>query len=112
MLVSLKLMADFSRWCAHPVMQPPIPTTHPHPAARKNRSPGSGAPARCGSCVALPLAALHLRVEVNHNPPSARAPLACHPRITLDVVHTSLEASRAGALLVETCSCIGHDLMP
>src|SRR5215217_4247167 len=49
MLASTKLVADFSRGCAHPAMQPPIPTTHPHPAARKNRSPANGTPARRGS---------------------------------------------------------------
>ena len=32
MLVSLKLVADFSRGCARPPMQPPIPATHPRPA--------------------------------------------------------------------------------
>ena len=31
MLAFLKLVADFSRGCAHPAMQPPIPTTHPTP---------------------------------------------------------------------------------
>jgi hypothetical protein len=30
----------------------------PHPTTQKDRSPGNGTPARCGSCVALPLAAL------------------------------------------------------
>src|SRR5215218_11493859 len=49
MLAFLKLVADFSRGCSHPAMQPPIPTTHPHPAARKNRSPANGTPARRGS---------------------------------------------------------------
>jgi hypothetical protein len=34
MLTSLRLAAGFSRGRAHPVMQPPIPTTHPHPAVR------------------------------------------------------------------------------
>src|SRR5829696_5597671 len=112
MLASLKLASDFSRGRAHPVMQPPIPTAHPHPAARKNRSPIARAPARCGSCVALPLAALYLGVEVNHHSPSARAPLASHPRTKLHVVHTPLQASRADALLVGTCTLSGHDLMP
>jgi hypothetical protein len=32
MLASLKLGADFSRWCAHPAMRPPIPATHPRPS--------------------------------------------------------------------------------
>jgi hypothetical protein len=34
MLVSVELDADFSVGCAHPAMQPPIPTTYPHPAIR------------------------------------------------------------------------------
>ena len=42
------------------------------------------------------------RVEVNYHPPTARAPLACHPRTTLHVVHASLDASHAGTLLVGT----------
>ena len=29
MLASLKLATDFSKVCAHPAMQPPIPATHP-----------------------------------------------------------------------------------
>src|SRR5215213_7884284 len=32
MLASTKLMADFSRGCAHPAMQPPFSATHPHSA--------------------------------------------------------------------------------
>src|SRR5215211_1395192 len=112
MLTPAKMGADSSRQCAHPAMQPPIPTSHPHPSARKNRSPIARAPARCGSCVALLLAALYLGVEVNHHSPSARAPLASHPRTKLHVVHTPLQASRADALLVGTCTLSGHDLMP
>src|SRR5215207_9416377 len=52
------------------------------------------------------------RVEVNYHPPTARAPLACHPRTTLHVVHASLDASHAGTLLVGTPSRSSHDLMP
>src|SRR5215212_8804449 len=78
---------------------PPLPPTH------KNRSPGSGAPSRCGSCVALPWTAPYLGVEVNHHPPTARAPLACHPRTTLNIVHVPFKASRAGAFLVGTRLC-------
>src|SRR5215213_5237854 len=35
MLAFLKLVADFSRGCAHPAMHPPIPTTHPHPTIQR-----------------------------------------------------------------------------
>ena len=45
MLAFLKLVADFSRGCAHPAMQPPIPATHPHPATQENRSLIARAPA-------------------------------------------------------------------
>jgi hypothetical protein len=44
-----KLVADFSRWCANPAMQPPIPTTHPDPQRK-----GTGA------------LAMGLRLEVDH----------------------------------------------
>jgi hypothetical protein len=108
MLVSLELDADFSRGCARPAMQPPIPTTHPNPQ-HKDRSPANGTPARRESLAALPWTALWLRVEVNHHPPSARAPLASHPPTTLNVVHAPLKASHAGALLVGTRSWSNHD---
>jgi len=111
MLVSLELDADFSRGCARPAMQPPIPTTHPNPQ-HKDRSPANGTPARRESLAALPWTALWLRVEVNHHPPSARAPLASHPPTTLNVVHAPLKASYAGALLVGTRSWSNHDLTP
>src|SRR5215216_5322245 len=84
----------------------------PHHATQKDRSPSDGAPAGRGLLAALPWAALWPGVEVNHHPPSARAPLACHPRITLDVVHTPRKASHACALLVRTRFCSCHDLMP
>jgi hypothetical protein len=109
MLAFLKMVADFSRGCAHPAMQPPIPATHPHPSAQMNRSPGNGASARRGSRAALPWAALYLGVNVNHHPSGARAPLAGHPTSTLHVIHTPLKASHAGALLVGTPSRSGHD---
>jgi hypothetical protein len=66
--------------CAHPAMQPPIPATHPHPPTRKDRSPAKGAPARKGSCAVLSRTAIQFGVEVHHHPPTARAPLARHPR--------------------------------
>src|SRR5215216_2029038 len=85
---------------------PPLPPT------QKNRSPIPRAPARSGSLAALTWTVLYLRVEVNHHPSGARAPLASHPRTTLNVVDTPLNASQAGALLVGTSSCSSHDLMP
>jgi hypothetical protein len=39
MLASLKPAVDFSKGCAHPAMQPPIPTTHATP-----QRTGAGAP--------------------------------------------------------------------
>jgi hypothetical protein len=108
MLVSLKLTADFSRRCPRLATQPPLSATHPHPAPRKNRSPGCETPARSGSQAALPWTVLQLRVEVNHHTRTARAPLACHPRTTRNVVHASLKTSQAGALLVRTLSFGGH----
>jgi CRP-like cAMP-binding protein len=50
--------------------------------------------------------------EVNHNTRGARAPLASHPRSTLNIVDTPLKASQAGALLIGIRSRSGHDLMP
>src|SRR5215218_20568 len=111
MLAFLKLAADFSRG-AHPAVRPPIPTTHPHPATQKNRSPIARTPARSGSRTMLPWPALRLGIDVNHYPSRSQAPLASHPRTTLNVVHTSLKASRADALLVGTPSRSSHDLMP
>jgi hypothetical protein len=35
MLAFLKSGADFSKGCAHPAMQPPIPATHPRPATQR-----------------------------------------------------------------------------
>jgi hypothetical protein len=102
----------FSRGCAHPAMQPPFSATHPHPVTRNNRSPGNGTPARRGSLAALPWRTLQLRVKINHHSPSARAPLACHPHAALNVVHTTLEASHADALLIGTRLCSGHNLTP
>src|SRR5215208_3270264 len=95
MLVSLKSGADFSSGCARPPMQPPFSATRPHPQ-HKEPEPcqwGSG-PKRITprATVDGPLA----WVEVNHHPPTARAPLASHPRTTLNVVHTPLKASQAG----------------
>src|SRR5687768_13123359 len=104
MLISVKLAADFSRGCAPQAMQPPISATHPHPETRKNRSSSNWAPARSGSLAALAWTALRLRVDVDHHPSDARAPLAGHPRIALRVIYATLEASHAGALLVGTCS--------
>src|SRR5215204_3066491 len=50
------------------------------------------------------------RVEVDHHPPTARAPLASHPRTTLHVIDAPLEASHAGALLIGgTRPLGGHD---
>src|SRR5215218_9361718 len=113
MLAPMKPGADFSRGCAHPAMQPPIPATHPRPATQKNRSPDNGAPARSELLAALPWAALQLGVDVNHHPRSARAPLASHPRTTLNVVDAPLEASHAGALLIGgTRPLGGHEITP
>jgi hypothetical protein len=84
---------------------------HTPPRNTMSRSPGNGAPTRRGSRAALPWAALQLGVEVNYHPPTARAPLASHPRTTLHVEHTPLKAQQAGALLVGTRSRSGHELM-
>jgi Phage integrase family len=46
----------YSRGCAHPAMQPPIPTTHSHPATERYRSPANGTPARNGLLAARPFA--------------------------------------------------------
>src|SRR5688500_11356394 len=72
----------------------------PHPATQKNRSPGNRTPARRGARTALPWTALYLGVEIDHHPSCARAPLASHPRTTLNIEHAPLKASRTGALLV------------
>ena len=109
MLTSSKPGADFSRGCARPAMRPPSSATYPHPASQKNRSPGNGTPARSGSRAGLPWAAIKLRVEVDYHPPSARAPLASHPRTTLHLVHAPLKASQAGAFLVGIPSLGDHD---
>src|SRR5215218_6592868 len=85
---------------------PPLPST------QENLSPIARTPARCGSQAALTSAASGLAVEVDHHTPTARAPLACHPRPTLDVVDTPFKASHAGAFLVGTRSLGGHDLTP
>ena len=95
----------FSNATAHSC-DPPPPATH------ENRSPIAKAPTRCGSHTALPWMALYLGVDVDHHPPTARAPLANHPRIAPQVVHAPLKASHAGALLVGTRSLGGHDLTP
>jgi hypothetical protein len=71
-----------------------------------------GALAQRGLLAALPWTAIYLGVDVDHHPPTARAPLTSHPTTTLHVVDTPLKASQAGALLVGTRLCIGHDLMP
>jgi hypothetical protein len=42
MLVSVKLGADFSRWCALSAMQPPISTTHPHLTNAEEPEPCQG----------------------------------------------------------------------
>src|SRR5687768_2231139 len=106
------MVADFSRWCVHPTMQPPISATHPHLVTLKNRSLTNETPARRGSQTALTWAALQLRVEVNYHSPTARAPLTSHPRTTLNVVDTPFKASQADAFLVGTPSCSSHDLTP
>jgi hypothetical protein len=51
------------------------------------------------------------RIARNSPPHASSLPgsLASHPRTTMDVVHTSLEASQAGSLLVGTRSLDGHD---
>jgi hypothetical protein len=109
--VSVKLVAGFSRGCAHPARQPPISATHS--ATQKIRSPADGAPVRRRLRAGLPWTALWLRVEVNHHPSGARAPLASNACTTLHVIHTPLKASQAGALLVGTRSRrSSHDLMP
>ena len=95
MFAFLKSSADFSRGRAHQAMRPPISATHPRPR-HEDRSPGNRTTAQRESRSALPWTVLYLGVEVNHNPPSARAPLTSHPRTTLNVVHTPLEASQAG----------------
>jgi hypothetical protein len=59
-------------------MQPPIPTTHPHPGTQRNRSPIARAPARRGSRAVLPWTALQLRVEVNHHPVPEHRSQATH----------------------------------
>src|SRR5215208_434752 len=87
----------FERVCAP--NDAPAHSYDPPPPTQENRSPIARAPARSGLLAALPWTAIQFGVEVNHHPPSARAPLACHPRTTLHVVHTPLEASHAGALL-------------
>src|SRR5215216_6167653 len=99
----------FLRGRAHPATRPRFSTTHPQ---HKDRSPLARTPAQRGSPAALQWAALHLGVDVDHHPPSARAPLTSHPRATLHVVHTPLKASRTGALLVGSCPCSGHEIMP
>src|SRR5215211_4410173 len=43
----LKMVADFSRGCAHQAMRPPISATHPHPTNAEEPEPhcwGSGSP--------------------------------------------------------------------
>ena len=107
MLAFMKPGADFSRGCAHPATRPPISATHP--VTRKNRSPGNRTPARRGSRPELPWTAHYLGVEVNHHTRSARAPLTCHPRTTLNIVHAPFKASHAGALLVINRFCSHHD---
>ena len=98
------------------VCTPSNATAHPYdpppPATQEKRSPIARAPAQRGSRAALTWAALQLGVDVNHHPSCARAPLASHPPTTLNVVNATLEASQAGALLVGTRLCSGHDLMP
>jgi hypothetical protein len=81
----------------------------PTPPAQKNRSPGDEAPARSGSRAALSWTALWPGVDVNHHPSRARTSLAGHPHIPLRVVHASLDASQASALLIGTRFCSGHD---
>src|SRR5215216_5240657 len=82
----------------------------PPPSTQEKRSPVARAPARSGSRASLTWAAIQLGVEVNHHPPTARAPLASHPRTTLHVVDAPLEASHAGALLIGgTRPLGGHD---
>src|SRR5215204_236097 len=81
-----------------------ISSDPPPPRNRKAPEPFARAPARRGVLAALPWTALYLGVEVNYHPPTARAPLASHPHRTLHVVHTPLNASHAGALLIGTPS--------
>jgi hypothetical protein len=90
----------FSRECAHPTMQPPIPTARPHPqrkGAGTSNATVSGALA-WGRGIQPPA----------HCPSTARKPPTHHAAF----VHATLKASQAGALLVGTHSRNDHDLMP
>jgi hypothetical protein len=53
-----EIRADFSRGCAHPAMQPPIPTTHPTTQRTRTGAPLPG-----------------LRPEEEHAPPTVADPL-------------------------------------
>jgi hypothetical protein len=89
-------------------MQPPIPTTRPTPRHKRTGAHCEGSGPKWITRRATVSGNLAWG-DVDHHAPTARAPLASYPRTTLHVVHTSLEASHAGALFVRTPSYSSHD---
>jgi hypothetical protein len=89
MLLPTKLGAVFSRECAHPTMQPPIPTARPHPQRK-----GAGT---SNATVSGALAWGRGKPPPAHCPSTARKP------------PTPLKASQAGALLVGARCRGDHD---